>query len=114
MAIEVVDVPGRHRFEARDGDEVVGELVYRLASDGAVRLIHTEVSREGAGVGSALARTALDSWLERGATVRVECPFVVGWVERHPRYRDQVVLPQAEDPGDQQDDADTDGGRGTE
>ena len=51
-------------------------------------LVHTEVDLacEGQGVGGALARTALDAARSAGERVRAYCPFVAGWVRRHPEY----------------------------
>ena len=51
---------------------------------------HTEVEPafEGKGVGAALARAALDDARERNLTVIATCPFVAGWMRRHPEYHD--------------------------
>ena len=88
MDIEVVDVPDKHRFEARTTDgTVAGFSVYRL--DGArVIFVHTEVDDEfeGMGVGSQLVREALDQLRDRGRSVRPDCPFVRAWIDRHPAY----------------------------
>jgi hypothetical protein len=35
-------------------------------------------------------RAALDDVRSRGGTVVPLCPFVRGWIERHPEYRDLV------------------------
>ena len=52
---------------------------------------HTEVDDrfEGQGVGSALARFALDDVRAEG-TRRVvpRCPFIKGWIDKHPDYAD--------------------------
>lgn len=52
--------------------------------------MHTEVEPryEGRGVGSALARTALDEARAAGLRVLATCPFFAGWIERHPDYQD--------------------------
>ena len=88
MDIEVVDVQGLHRFEARTADgSVAGYSAYRL--DGArVIFTHTEVDEEyeGMGVGSELVRGALDQLRNRGRSVRPDCPFVRAWIDRHPAY----------------------------
>ena len=90
MEVTVRDVPDRHRYEALAGDTLAGFLEYE--DTGHVRvLVHTEVPEafEGKGIGSALARSALDDLRERGVRVKPVCPFVVGWLERHPAYQDQ-------------------------
>jgi predicted GNAT family acetyltransferase len=88
----VADVPDRRRFEARIGDELAGFSEYTLG-DGTIVFTHTQVDDafEGRGVGGALARGALDSARERGLAVVPRCPFIRGWIERHPDYADLVA-----------------------
>jgi uncharacterized protein len=43
---------------------------------------------EGQGVGGAIARYALDDARARGLQVRALCPFIRGWMGRHPEYSD--------------------------
>jgi uncharacterized protein len=59
---------------------------------GRAYFVHTEVEpgHEGAGVGSTLVRGALDAQRERGELVVPLCPFVRGYLERHPEYADVV------------------------
>lgn len=93
MDFDVVDVPEQGRFEARAPDRAtVGIAAYRR-EPGAVVFTHTEVEpgHEGEGVGSTLVREALDQVRREGLAVRPECPFVAGWIERHPAYQDLVV-----------------------
>jgi predicted GNAT family acetyltransferase len=90
--IEVRDVPERHRYEAVSGTTVAGHIEY--GAEGAARTFrHTEVASEfeGKGVGGALARGALDDLRARGLAVRPVCPFVAGWIRRHPDYLDIVA-----------------------
>ena len=57
----------------------------------AITFTHTEVDPafEGQGVGSALARGALDDAIHRGdRRIKVVCPFIRAWVERHPDYQE--------------------------
>ena len=51
-------------------------------------LLHTEVpaALEGRGVGSALARSALEDARARHLTVVPLCPFVSAYIRRHPEY----------------------------
>ena len=46
---------------------------------------------EGQGAGSQLAREALDDVRRRGLGVVALCPFIAGWIERHPDYADLVA-----------------------
>ncbi len=86
----IQDRADEQRFVAEvDGHEA--ELEY-AREGGRLRLIHTSVPEavEGRGVGSALARHALDRAREQGLTVWPDCPFVAAWIERHPDYQDLV------------------------
>lgn len=93
MAVEVHDVPAAKRYEARvsGGSEVAGVAEY-IRTPELIAFVHTEVfpAHEGKGVGAALARRALDE--ARAANLRVlpVCPFIAGWIARHPDYRDLV------------------------
>ena len=89
--VEVVDAPGRQRFEATVDGEPAGFLVYR-SRKGLLALIHTEVEPrfEGHGVGGRLARFALDRAREEGVAVLPFCPFVNEWMKRHREYVDLV------------------------
>ena len=53
---------------------------------------HTEVNAnmEGKGIGSTLIRQALDETKAAGKWVIPMCPFVVGFIQRHPEYVDSV------------------------
>jgi predicted GNAT family acetyltransferase len=55
--------------------------------------VHTEVEDkfEGHGVGGALARGALDDVRARGFKVTPLCPFIAGWMKKHPEYEDLHV-----------------------
>ncbi|MCO1653495.1 GNAT family N-acetyltransferase [Pseudonocardia humida] len=88
---EVVDVPDESRFEIRVDGERAGLAAYRLHADRIV-FLHTEIddAHEGRGLGGVLVRAALDSARERGLRVVASCPFVRGWIERHPDYSDLV------------------------
>jgi uncharacterized protein len=90
--LRVEDVPDRCRFEAHLDDELAGHLAYSV-DDGVVTMPSTFVDprHEGHGVGSALARAALDQARDRGMKVRPVCWFVAGWVERHPDYGDLLA-----------------------
>ena len=90
--ISVVDVAGRYRFEARIDGEVAGVAQY-LRRGSRVIFTHTEVDPvfEGRGVGSALAKGALDAVRAAGGTVEPRCPFIAAYIRRHREYADLVV-----------------------
>jgi uncharacterized protein len=89
--IVVTDARGRQRFEVTVDGELAGFLVYR-SRKGLLALIHTEVENrfEGRGLGGRLARFALDQARAEGLAVLPFCPFVNGWMKRHPEYVDLV------------------------
>jgi predicted GNAT family acetyltransferase len=89
---EVTDQPTRNRYEATVDREHAGFAAYRL--DGAtITFTHTLVDSafEGRGVGSALARHALDDARRRQLSVVPRCPFIRAWIDRHPNYADLVT-----------------------
>jgi uncharacterized protein len=81
-----------HHYEAMLDGKVAGFVRFRERA-GRVILIHTETdpAYEGRGIGSALARAALDDIRARGAKAVVECPFVTAYVARHPEYQNLVT-----------------------
>ena len=88
----MTDNAARKRFEIPVDGEPAGFAAYR-ARDGVVVFTHTQVdpAYEGQGVGGVLAQSALDQVRERGDRVVAQCPFISGWIEKHPDYRDLLV-----------------------
>lgn len=62
---------------------------YRL-SPGVITFVHTEVpdALAGRGVGSKLAKGALENVRAQGLKVVAECPFIKGYLAKHPEYND--------------------------
>jgi predicted GNAT family acetyltransferase len=89
--IEVTDNPDERRYEAHLDGELAGFAEYRDAPGRRI-FTHTEVADEfeGHGVGGALAAGALDDVRGRGLAVVPRCPFIAGYIERHPEYADLV------------------------
>jgi predicted GNAT family acetyltransferase len=88
----VTDVPETERFEARDeAGALAGVLTYQLTG-AIIAYTHTKVEPafEGQGAGSALVRAAMDDARAKNRTVVPICPFVSGWLEKHPEY-DKLV-----------------------
>lgn len=91
-SFSVHDAPDATRFEARtDADELMGFAAYRRSGSHLV-FTHTEVDDawEGHGVGSRLARGALDKARAAGSSVDPRCPFIAAYIERHQEYADLV------------------------
>lgn len=87
--VTVTNNNGRQRYEAVAQSNLAGFVDYQETSE-LVVLTHTEVGPafEGQGVGSVLARAALDDVRERRLKALVICPFIIGWLGHHPEYRD--------------------------
>ena len=88
--VETSHNPAEHRYEAHLDGELAGFAAYDL-TDRVIVFTHTEVEPEfeGHGVGSALARFALDDVRATGThRVLALCPFIKGWIEKHPEYAD--------------------------
>lgn len=88
--VTIQDNPERLRYEASTESGVVAGFAEYEDVLGVRVFTHTEVDDafEGHGVGSALARGALDDVRERGMRIRPECPFIRSYMERHPEYDD--------------------------
>ena len=90
--LAVTDATERSRFEAHGPDGALAGFLEYIRGDDLVIYPHTEVDPafEGQGVGGTLARAALEDARARGLKVRASCPFVAGWLVRHPEYKDLV------------------------
>ena len=91
MTSSVRDNPSRHRFEI-DVEGVIAFSVYRH-KPGVVTFVHTEVpdALSGRGFGSKLAQGALEIVRARGEKVIAECPFIAGYITKHPEFQDLLV-----------------------
>lgn len=88
--VTVRENSGLSRYEASIDAGVVAGFAEYEDVDGVRIFTHTEVDDafEGAGVGSALARGALDDVRDRGLRLRAKCEFIKGYIEKHPEYAD--------------------------
>jgi uncharacterized protein len=79
------------RFEL-ERDSHVAYLEYNLAGK-ILQLIHTEVPEalRGKGMASALAESALQWAREHQVKVDVICPYVAGYLKKHPEYSDLLL-----------------------
>ncbi|MFD4539147.1 GNAT family N-acetyltransferase [Streptomyces bauhiniae] len=91
MAVEVRDARAENRYEARvDGESMPAGVAQYIRTSELIAFVHTEVGPQhaGQGVGSALARAALDEARVAKLRVLATCPFFAGWIARHPEYQD--------------------------
>lgn len=88
--IQVVKNDETRQFEVTlDGQTAFAE--FRMVDHGMI-LPHTVVPEafEGKGVGSALAKAALGYARDHGLKVIPLCPFIAGYIKKHPEWNDVV------------------------
>lgn len=88
--VTVTHQPKQSRFVAAlDGGQA--EAVYHR-SGREVHFTHTEVPPEfeGKGVGSRLAKEALDWAVGEKLAIVPQCPFIAAYVKRHRQYQEHV------------------------
>jgi uncharacterized protein len=93
--IEVSDDRDAGRYLITVDGEPAGFTQYRDRGR-AIAFVHTEIDDrfEGRGLGGRLISAALDDVLSRGLAVLPFCPFVKGYIQRHPEYLDLVPATQ--------------------
>ena len=94
-AIHVVAEPSRQRYELFDGDTMIGMTVYGLPDGGHIDFVHTEVDPEygGRGLGGVLAEFAIKDVQAQQKRVIPHCPYVRGWLRKHPEFDAIVDFP---------------------
>jgi predicted GNAT family acetyltransferase len=85
---EVRENPAFNRFELELGGAVAA--AYYSKTPGVITFTHTEVPQElsGQGVGSKLARGALEAARSQGLKVIAKCPFIGAYIAKHPEFAD--------------------------
>jgi uncharacterized protein len=99
--VTVINAVDRQRYEAHIGDDLAGIAEYH-ADNGLVTFTHTEVMDgfEGRGVASSLLRGALDDVRRQQRSVRAECEFAAGFIERHTAEDGDLLAPAHDGSGD--------------
>ena len=89
--VEIKDNAASHRFELRADGKLAAYAEYNTIKQGLL-FTHTEVlpEHEGQGLGSQLARFALDDVRSRGLKAIPVCKFIAGYISRHSEYLDLV------------------------
>jgi predicted GNAT family acetyltransferase len=88
--VHVVHNPQARRFEIRK-DGFLAVLEYQL-TEGKITFTHTGVPEAlgGKGVGSSLAAAGLDYARAQSLTVLPLCPFIAGYIQKHPEFQNLV------------------------
>ena len=91
MTHDVIDNAAKSQFELQT-DGATAIIGYSRAGD-IISLDHTEVpdALAGRGIGSALAKGALELLQARKQKIRVRCSFIAKYIEKHPEYRGLVA-----------------------
>ncbi|MDR1807253.1 MAG: N-acetyltransferase [Propionibacteriaceae bacterium] len=91
MSVTVTHRPDSGHFIAMEEGAGAGYIEYKLRG-GDAAILHTIVDPafEGKGVGSALAQAALTTARESGWGVLPYCPFISGYIRKHPEWLDLV------------------------
>ncbi len=89
-SIKITNNPDESRFEAEVGEHLA--IISYSQNEERIAFIHTDVPQEisGHGVAGKMAKFALDFAREEGLRVIPICPFVSGYIKRHPEYQDLV------------------------
>jgi predicted GNAT family acetyltransferase len=91
MASVVTDNPAEHRFELTSGDHLA--VACYTVAPGVITFTHTEVPQalSGQGIGSKLARGALEQVRARGLKVVPKCPFIAAFIAKNAEFADLVA-----------------------
>ena len=89
---KLIDNEEKHRYEFQI-DGKIAEIDYIKSNNGEIYLVHTEVpaSLGGKGVGSQLAEKALADIERQGLRLVPLCPFVAGYIYKHPEWK-RIVM----------------------
>lgn len=91
QSVPLRDDPDNDRYVGEIDGVVIASCFYRVRGSVWV-FTHTEVDHmhSGQGIGTAVARFALDDVRRRGGTLVPICPFVAAFIRRHPEYEDLI------------------------
>lgn len=89
--VTIADNPTEHRYEIFVDGALAGRAEYRLRADRIV-FTHTEIDPDigRKGLGGRLVAFALEDARRRGFVVVPKCPFVAGYLRKHPELLDIV------------------------
>lgn len=95
-AIAIVHNPDRHRYEIRDGTDVIGFTEYRPRDTTRRVFIHTEVDPAygGRGLAGRLVKFALDDVAAADLRIVPICPYVAKYVKTHHDWDERIDWPR--------------------
>lgn len=82
----------KNRYDIFLGEELAGFAEY-VERDNDTDFVHTEIDGAfaGKGLGGVLAEQAIEDVIARGRTITAHCPFIRGYLDKHPEYDAHVV-----------------------
>lgn len=91
MEIELIDNKDKSRFEVEIQDKMA--IMDYKKKDNKLYILHTEVPKEfeGKGIASAMVKKVLNLIKEKDMKLVSLCPFVSGYIKRHPEYKSLVA-----------------------
>ncbi|AKA35260.1 MAG: N-acetyltransferase [Muricauda sp.] len=91
MEHHLIDNTEKKQYEFQVGGHTP-KIEYIKAQD-KIYLTHTEVAKalEGKGIGSELVRQVLEDIKKNDLTLIPLCPFVAGYIKKHPEWRELVL-----------------------
>ena len=92
--VEIVNNTAEREWEAFLDGQLAGYAEYRTRP-GRIVFTHTVVDPqfEGKGIGTALAKTAVEDAVANELRITPVCPFVRAWLKRHPEFHESVDWP---------------------
>ena len=89
--MNLIDNQEGKQYEMQAEDQVI-RIEYIKAQD-KIYLTHTEVpqSIEGKGYGSQIIKMALEDIEEKELTLIPMCPFVAGYIKKHPEWKKLIL-----------------------
>jgi predicted GNAT family acetyltransferase len=89
---ELIDNTDANQYEFHVGKHLA-KIEYIKTNNGEIYLTHTEVpvALEGQGIGSQLAGKVLADIEQKGLRLIPLCPFVAGYIKKHPDWR-RIVM----------------------
>lgn len=89
---QLIDNAEKKQYEFHIGN-LIPRIEYIKTRTGEIYLTHTEVplQLEGKGIGAALVKKSLEDIERQGLALVPQCPFVAGYIVRHPEWK-RIVM----------------------
>ena len=91
MSYQLIDNEAAKQYEFHIDGQIV--RIEYIKVPGKIFLTHTEVppSMEGKGLGSSIIKAALEEVKKNDWVLVPLCPFVAGYIKKHPEWKDLVL-----------------------